>query len=466
MAVKASGGRVEVKLRSLHPQQMVFINSKAKRKVIRAGRRSGKTVGASQLAVKVFFEGKRVLYAVPVAEQVEAFWFEVKQALRELIDAKLLKINETDHSIERVGTKQRIRAKTAWNADTLRGDFADLLILDEFQLMNEDAWEEVGAPMLLDNNGDAVFIYTPVSLHTRTASKAKDPLHASKMFRAVDGDMTGRWQTFHFTSHDNPWISSEALGDITRDMSQQSIRREILAEDDEQDAKRLVYSVFREDSQLIEPFSIPKTWPRLVGHDFGTVNPAALFVAQNPGPTIAHGMLQGDFVLYEPYFPGPGLSTADHVEAFKALTAGLEVARRVGGNKNTEEEIRQGYGALGWPISAPRWSQPSVQIDRVIGLMEKNKIFVFKTAYRLREELANCLWAVDNEGEKLDKVENEARYHLLAALRYVMSDMSQESAISATEYATVQDMRPSKQDERLFEKELVTARPSRSILAR
>ena len=37
------------------------------------------------------------------------------------------------HYIELPGTKQRIRAKTAFNADTLRGDYADELLLDEFQ---------------------------------------------------------------------------------------------------------------------------------------------------------------------------------------------------------------------------------------------------------------------------------------------------------------------------------------------
>ena len=65
----------------------------------------------------------------------------------------------------------------------LRGDFADLLILDEWQLMNESAWEDVGAPMLLDNNGDAIFIYAPPSLKFRSVTKARDPLYAAKMFK-------------------------------------------------------------------------------------------------------------------------------------------------------------------------------------------------------------------------------------------------------------------------------------------
>ncbi len=201
--------------------------------MVRAGRRGGKTVGAATLAVKRFVEGQRVLYAAPTEDQLTRFWFEVNRALREPIEAGDLYKNENLHVIEKAGTLQRIRAKTAWNADTLRGDYADLLILDEYQLMNEDAWEQVGAPMLLDNNGDAIFIYTPPSVRMRQRSKARDPRHASKLFKRAQVDTSGRWQVFYFSSHDNPFISKEALADITQDMGRLAYEQEILAEDKE-----------------------------------------------------------------------------------------------------------------------------------------------------------------------------------------------------------------------------------------
>src|ERR1051325_7394577 len=146
----------------------MVLSSNAKRIIIRAGRRGGKTIGVVILAIQAFLAGRRVLYVAPTAEQLATFWREVKLALAELVAAGVFYKNETEHIIEVWGTNQRIRAKTAWNADTLRGDYADLLILDEWQLMDESAWEEVGAPMLLDNNGDAVFIYTPPSLRSQT----------------------------------------------------------------------------------------------------------------------------------------------------------------------------------------------------------------------------------------------------------------------------------------------------------
>jgi len=214
-----------------HDKQRAFIDDPAKRKIIRAGRRGGKTVGMAIFAVQRFLEGRRVLYAAPTSEQISRFWTEVTRALDAPIRAKVFNKNETEHTIELRGTEQRIRAKTAWNADSLRGDYADLLILDEWQLMNEDAWGTVGAPMMLDNNGDAVFIYTPPSLHSRSVSKATDPQHAAKMYKAAKNDTTGRWAAFHFTSYDNPHLPREALDDIAKDMTALAYRMEVMAED-------------------------------------------------------------------------------------------------------------------------------------------------------------------------------------------------------------------------------------------
>lgn len=220
-----------VRLRRPHPPQQEFLDSPAKRVIVRAGRRGGKTTGLAIKAVCAFLDECRVLYAAPTEDQIASFWWEVKKALAEPIDAGIFVKNETMHTIELPGTKQRIRAKTAYNADTLRGDYADLLMLDEWQLMDEDAWELVGAPMLLDNDGDAVFVYTPPSLRSRSVSKARDPRHAAKMYKRAKVNEARRWQAFTFTSHDNPHISRDALAELSSDMTALAIRQEIGAED-------------------------------------------------------------------------------------------------------------------------------------------------------------------------------------------------------------------------------------------
>lgn len=222
---------IQVKLPRPHGKQRNFIRSKAKRVVVRAGRRGGKTVGVTILAVEKFLDGKRVLYATPTQDQIDRFWAGVTAALAEGIENKVFYKNETRHLIELPGTEQRIRAKTAWDADSLRGDYADVLILDEYQLMNEDAWGVVGAPMMLDNNGDAYFIFTPPSFRRAGTSKARDKKHANKLFKRAQNDKRGRWEAFHFTSYDNPHISKEALSELTEDMSQLAIMQEIQALD-------------------------------------------------------------------------------------------------------------------------------------------------------------------------------------------------------------------------------------------
>ena len=410
----------------VHPQQKAFVDSTAKHIIVRAGRRGGKTTMSATRAVMRFLDGHRQLYAAPTADQMETFWFEVKRALQEPIDAKVFYVNETEHVIEVPRTKQRIRAKTAWNADTLRGDYADDLYLEEWQLMNEDTWGEVGAPMIADNNGTVTFIYTPRSLLSAGVSKAKDPLHAAKMYKRAEEEegaalREGRasdWATFHFTSWDNPFISRQGLQYLTKYMTKEAYRREILAEDDEAENALLVYSMFDERTQLIDPMPLPKEWPRYVGHDFGQSHPAALFVASDP---------TGNLYIYDEYLPGPGRSVYQHTEEFKRRTEGLHVMKRIGGNQTTEDEIRQGYSAHGWHIVAPKWAKPAKQIEVVQGLMERNRVFVFKTCQAFLDEIRNCLWEVDKDSVRLDKVRNEHNYHLLSATRYLLSDFTPET---------------------------------------
>jgi hypothetical protein len=171
------------------------------------------------LAVEaMLYDSRRILEAAPTQDQTEAFWEACKDILADLIVEGVLYKNESRRVLQ-MPNGARIRTKTAWDADTLRGDYADLLILDEFADMDPSTWDQVGAPMLLDNDGDAVFIGTP---------KRKN--HFFAMYTRAIGDDTGRWAAWHFTSHDNPHLSEEALAEITADMTEDAYKQEILAQ--------------------------------------------------------------------------------------------------------------------------------------------------------------------------------------------------------------------------------------------
>jgi len=85
--------------------------------------------------------------------------------------------------------------------------------------------------MLIDNDGDVVFIYTPPSLRSSGVTKAHDRRYCSKLYKRAEAAQDGRWAAFHFSSHANPYISTVALSEIAGDMTALSYRQEIDAED-------------------------------------------------------------------------------------------------------------------------------------------------------------------------------------------------------------------------------------------
>ncbi|MCK9432666.1 MAG: hypothetical protein M0R00_06885 [Candidatus Omnitrophica bacterium] len=389
---------VDVHLPRPHAKQAAFIDSPAKRKVIRAGRRGGKTVGIGVYAVQRFLAGKRVLYAAPTSEQIQRFWVTVTRALGDGFDKKALYKNESEHIIERKGTEQRIRAKTAWNADSLRGDYADELLLDEWQLMNEDAWGVVGAPMLLDNNGNATFIYTPPSLRSRSASKADDPQHAAKLFKKAQllaKTDPLRWATFHFSSMDNPYISREALDEITSDMSSLAYRMEILAEDIDQAPGALWTRENIEKNRVIEAPELSKT---VVAIDPTT---SADGGGDAAGIIVAGSLADQGFVLEDCTLNGSPLAWAQAaVDAYHRHKANLIVAEKNQGGEMVAITIKQVDKNV--PIKLVHASRGKiVRAEPVSAKYEKDRVHHVGPFPQLEDEL--CLWLPgDKSPNRLD----------------------------------------------------------------
>jgi len=216
--------RLNIKLPRPHPKQKEIKDSPAKRKVICAGRQAGKTTLAAMAAIESALRGGHVLYAAPTAMQTQQVWDYCKTWLDEPISMGFIRKNETDRVLEfpiharHNGVRGRIRCVTAWNASHLRGGHENMLILDEFAHMDEEVWSMVGAPMLLRTNGVAWFISTP---------NRRNHFYKYYLQAMEDGK---RWQAWHFTSHDNPYLSKSALEEITKDMTRSEYLQEIMAE--------------------------------------------------------------------------------------------------------------------------------------------------------------------------------------------------------------------------------------------
>jgi len=375
-----------------HKKQKEFISHPAKRKIVRAGRRSGKTVGISIAAVEWFLGNPalkipqhRVLYTAPTMEQVGRFWTVVTRALDEPVKASLMRKNEAEHFIELPGTDYRIKAKTAWNADSMRGDYADKLIFDEWQLMNEDAWGTVGAPMLLDNNGDAIFIYTPPSLRSRSASKADNPQHAAQMFKKameLQNGGSARWAAFHFTSRDNPYLSREALEEITQDMTSLAYRMEILAEDVNEAPGALWTRKMIDDFRVLSAPELDRIVVAVDPSTTGTGDEAGIIVCGKRG--------QEGYILADKSIQGSPLVWAKEVvKAYHNYQADLIVAEKNQGGEMVELTIHQVDKSV--PVKLVHASRgKQARAEPVSAKAEKRLIHHVGNFPELEDE--QCLW--------------------------------------------------------------------------
>ncbi len=151
-----------------------------------------------------------------------------------------------------------------------------------------------------------------------------------------------------------------------------------------------------------------------------SANPAAMFYAQDTAT--------GLFYAFAEYLPG-SRSTYEHVEAFKKLTAGYTVLKRMGGNLTTEEGWRNDYTSHGWHIQPPKENMKRVenQIARVYALNKLHKVKVFRDLRHYLDEKLSFSYVLDGKYEPTEKYDNESAMHLLAAERYILSDFTPET---------------------------------------
>lgn len=211
---------VKVILPKPHDKQREIANSNAKFKIIRAGRRSGKTVGSARRKVKRFLKGKQVLFASPSQKQVDAFYGYVNRWLYDVIEAGLVKRNKQSRIFEFPNPKMpgRIECRTARFPDDLRGTYGDDIVLDEAAYLAKEALDEVIYPMLWDNDGDLELCSTP-----------KAGTWFNDLCTEVIQGKHEEYEHFHFTSFDNPHISKIAIERGRKKMTPRAWEEEGLA---------------------------------------------------------------------------------------------------------------------------------------------------------------------------------------------------------------------------------------------
>jgi hypothetical protein len=173
----------------------------------------------------------------------------------------------------------------------------------------------------------------------------------------------------------------------------------------------LIYDSFDESKCLIPRIPIPDTWPRCMGLDFGGVNTAATFFAEEPGTPRRW--------LYRTYHAGRR-TAKEHAGQLKQDQPNIPLC--VGGSKS-EGQWRTEFAAAGLPVMEPGISDVEVGILRVYSAHKRNEIMVFNDLDEYLKEKRSYSRKLDEQGLPTDQIEDKERFHIVDSERYICSYM-------------------------------------------
>lgn len=170
----------------------------------------------------------------------------------------------------------------------------------------------------------------------------------------------------------------------------------------------LIYDSFNERLHSVPSFALPDRWQRYLGLDFGGVNTAGLFYAEEPGT--------GRLYLYRQYKAG-GRTAREHAAALKSGEPMIPTC--VGGSKS-EGQWRDEFRAGGLPVQEPDIKDVEVGIGRVYGAHKQGQILVFNHLDGYLAEKRTYSRVVDSQGEPTEAIENKNAFHFMDAERYIV----------------------------------------------
>ena len=212
-------------IQPLHEGHLDVLRDPARFKVLACGRRWGKTLLTSLMAVAVLMQQNRRVWVVApdynLAEKVfrEVYSILVNQ-LKIVIPGKQGRArNQKGDYFLQTPWGSVFEAKSMENADSLAGEANDRVIVDEAALdpKIEDIWMQMIRPTLMDKEGSAIFISTPrgknsfykLFLAGETGRKQREGKITISFNEdtGVTNDMT-EWSSFQRTSYDNPLLAA------------------------------------------------------------------------------------------------------------------------------------------------------------------------------------------------------------------------------------------------------------------
>lgn len=207
---------------NLHERQKEIVRHPARYKVIRAGRRSGKsTLEVEVCSFKaVTLDDARILYLAPTQKQARAIIWEAFKKRLSPIEAIFNEARLEISVPNKHGSKSIIYIGGWENRENYRGMKFHHIVFDELDTLKDFflSWQEVFRPALTDFAGTADFIGTPKS----------ESRNLQRMEKEADTNID--FKAFKFPSSDNPYIPQEEIEKAKQELAFDTFKQEYLAE--------------------------------------------------------------------------------------------------------------------------------------------------------------------------------------------------------------------------------------------
>ena len=174
----------------------------------------------------------------------------------------------------------------------------------------------------------------------------------------------------------------------------------------------IIYDVFDDEVHKVKAFDPPRHWARIVGVDPFGDRVSALWLALEPQGRVWN--------VYREYAQEFGITTQGHVNNILQLGAGEHIFFYVGGGPS-ERQARVDFTGYGLPLLKPAIGDVWAQIDRVYSMLKTGALVIHDSCPGLLSEITDYHRPVKNGVIQEGKIENKDRYHLLDALRYVIT---------------------------------------------
>lgn len=204
------------------PAQLKVKESPARFKILRAGRKFGKTTFAERIAMEHLGPPRSSVWVIsPTYKQGKLIsWDKFKRIIPP--EAMGKKPNDTDLIITLKNGSQLFLMGSD-EPNSLRGPEPDCAILEEAAYHKDGVWSKVIRPNLMPKMAPAYFITTPNGYNWFKDLEDE----ARRKIRLGDKE----WGVFHFSCYDNPHISRQEIEDSRKDCDTEAIwRQEYLAE--------------------------------------------------------------------------------------------------------------------------------------------------------------------------------------------------------------------------------------------